>query len=129
MATLPNETVRRAVQAFFYFDYQLDTTTSVIITLSARQAESIKAPSGLVDVIEMYVPIAFYKNNLVLIDNMDTFALYYCSSVKQKMRPTLGEGIDNGKDGRMSAETDDGFGGSAYALEESFSDTLDDDEL
>ena len=77
----------------------------------------------------MYVPIAFYKNNLVLIDNMDTFALYYCSSVKQKMRPTLDEGTDNSKDGRMSAEVDEGFGGSGYATEESFSDSLDDDDL
>ena len=77
----------------------------------------------------MYVPIAFYKNNLVLIDNMDTFALYYCSSVKQKMRPTPGEGTDNGKEGRMSTEADEGFGGSAYASEESFSDAMDDDDL
>jgi hypothetical protein len=37
----------------------------------------------------MYIPIAIYKNNAVLIDSMDTFALYFCSSVKQKMRPTV----------------------------------------
>ncbi len=37
----------------------------------------------------MYIPIAIYKNNVVLIDSMDTFALYFCSSVKQRMRPAV----------------------------------------
>lgn len=43
----------------------------------------------------MYVPIAVHKNNMVLIDSMETFALYFCSSVKQKMKPTIEEVHDD----------------------------------
>ena len=79
----------------------------------------------------MYIPIAFYKNSLVLIDNMDTFALYFCSSVKQKMRPAPGDstaGYDG--DGIPSEhDTDDEIvGGAGFTADDSFADSFDDDD-
>lgn len=35
----------------------------------------------------MYIPIAIHKNELVVIDNMDTFSRYFCLAKKQKMTP------------------------------------------
>ena len=82
--------------------------------------------------IIMYIPIAIYKNNAVLIDSMDTFALYFCSSVKQKMRPTVpdadveydGEGVPGMSEGEEEF-------GSSGASDESFTETAfdDDDDL
>lgn len=78
----------------------------------------------------MYIPIAFYKNSLVLIDNMDTFALYFCSSVKQKMRsaPESPAGYDG--DGIPSEHDSDEeiSGGAGFASEDSFVEALDDDD-
>ena len=80
----------------------------------------------------MYIPIAIYKNNLVLIDNMDTFALYFCASIKQKMRPVPGEpesGAD--EDGISPAERHDAgdeFGEAGYSSDDSFGDAMDDDD-
>lgn len=75
----------------------------------------------------MYVPIAVYKNNVVLIDSMDTFALYFCSSVKQKMRSTVEDArVEYDGDG-VPIETEDEFSSSGYT-EESF-DAVDDDDI
>lgn len=38
----------------------------------------------------MYIPLAVHKNELVVIDNMDTFSHYFCLAKKQKMTPLLG---------------------------------------
>lgn len=35
----------------------------------------------------MYVPIAIHKNELVVIDSMDTFSRFFCLAKKQKMTP------------------------------------------
>ena len=35
----------------------------------------------------MYIPIAVHKNELVVIDSMDTFSRYFCLAKKQKMTP------------------------------------------
>jgi hypothetical protein len=76
----------------------------------------------------MYIPIAIYKNNAVLIDSMDTFALYFCSSVKQKMRPAVPEaGFDtDGVPGLTEGEEE--FSGASVASEELFTDTAIDDD-
>jgi hypothetical protein len=37
--------------------------------------------------LELYIPIAIHKNELVVIDNMDTFSRYFCLAKKQKMTP------------------------------------------
>lgn len=100
------------------------------IVFLACQAEALKANSGLVCVIVMYLPIAFYKNNLVLIDNMETFALYFCSSVKQKMKPAPGEG-HAGYDGEGmpgEPESDEEIGGTGFSSDESFAESFDDDD-
>jgi hypothetical protein len=78
----------------------------------------------------MYIPIAIYKNNVVLIDNMDTFALYFCSSVKQRMRPTvLDAQVDYDADGMpIVTEGEDEFGSSASASDEMFTDSGADDD-
>lgn len=79
----------------------------------------------------MYIPIAIYKNNAVLIDSMDTFALYFCSSVKQKMKTAVpesdveydGEGVPGIEGG------EDEFGGSSgSSSEEVFNDSAADDD-
>ncbi len=79
----------------------------------------------------MYLPIAFYKNNLILIDNMDTFALYFCSSVKQKMKSAPEEG-HAGYDGEgvpTEAESDEELsGGAGFTSEDSFTESFDDDD-
>ncbi len=80
----------------------------------------------------MYIPIAIYKNNAVLIDSMDTFALYFCSSVKQKMRPAVPDAdVDFGADGMPVAEGEDEFGGSGISSDDMFTDSAmdDDDDL
>lgn len=35
----------------------------------------------------MYIPLAVHKNELVLIDSMETFSQYFCLAKKQKMTP------------------------------------------
>jgi hypothetical protein len=40
----------------------------------------------------VYIPIAIHKNELVVIDSMDTFSRYFCLAKKQKMTPLA---IDN----------------------------------
>ncbi len=81
----------------------------------------------------MYIPIAIYKNNAVLIDSMDTFALYFCSSVKQKMRPTVSD-ADAEYDGDGvpgMTEGDEEFSGAGASSDEGFADSAfdDDDDL
>ncbi len=77
----------------------------------------------------MYIPIAIYKNNAVLIDSMDTFALYVCSSFKQKMKPSVPEAeVDFGADGMPAAEAEDEFGGSGIPSDDLFPDASDDDD-
>lgn len=79
--------------------------------------------------IVMYIPIAFYKNSLVLIDNMDTFALYFCSSVKQKMRPAPGENPGYDGEGIPSEhDSDEEVGGAGFTADDSFADSFDDDD-
>ncbi len=77
----------------------------------------------------MYIPIAIHKNELVVIDSMDTFSRYFCLAKKQKMTPLAvdeavlatpeeleeerGEGIFDeeehatGSDGGTSADADE----------------------
>jgi hypothetical protein len=79
----------------------------------------------------MYIPIAIYKNNAVLIDSMDTFALYFCSSVKQKMRSAVPE-AENDADGIPGlTEGEDEFSGAGVSSDELFTDSAmdDDDDL
>ena len=35
----------------------------------------------------MYIPLAIHKNELVVIDGMDTFSQFFCLAKKQKMTP------------------------------------------
>ena len=37
----------------------------------------------------MYTPIAIHKNELVVIDSMETFSRYFCLAKKQKMTPLV----------------------------------------
>lgn len=80
----------------------------------------------------MYIPIAIYKNNAVLIDSMDTFALYFCSSVKQKMKPTVPDAeLEYDAEGIPGmTEGEDEFG-AGVPSEEMFTDSAmdDDDDL
>lgn len=79
----------------------------------------------------MYIPIAIYKNNVVLIDNMDTFALYFCSSVKQRMRPTVPDAqVDYDADGMpIVTEGEEEFGSSGSSSDEIFIESgMDDDD-
>lgn len=41
----------------------------------------------------MYTPIAIHKNELVVIDSMDTFSRYFCLAKKQKMTPLVTDEI------------------------------------
>jgi hypothetical protein len=79
----------------------------------------------------MYIPIAIYKNNAVLIDSMDTFALYFCSSVKQKMRSAVPD-AEPGADGVPGlTDGEDEFGSAGVSSDEIFTESAadDDDEL
>jgi hypothetical protein len=78
----------------------------------------------------MYIPIAIYKNNVVLIDNMDTFALYFCSSVKQRMRPTVPDvQVDYDADGMpIPTEGEDEFSSTASSSDETFTESGADDD-
>ena len=79
----------------------------------------------------MYIPIAIYKNNAVLIDSMDTFALYFCSSVKQRMRQAEPEAtVVYDADGMpVVTEGEDEFGGAGTVSEDMFADAgMDDDD-
>ncbi len=35
----------------------------------------------------MYIPLAVHKNELVLIDSMESFSHYFCLAKRQKMTP------------------------------------------
>jgi hypothetical protein len=35
----------------------------------------------------MYIPLAVHKNELVVIDSMESFSHYFCLAKKQKMTP------------------------------------------
>jgi hypothetical protein len=35
----------------------------------------------------MYIPLAVHKNEIVLIDGMESFSHYFCLAKKQKMTP------------------------------------------
>jgi hypothetical protein len=77
----------------------------------------------------MYIPIAIYKNNAVLIDSMDTFALYFCSSVKQKMRSTVSDPGFDAEGVPGVTEGEDEFAGAGASSEEIFTESaLDDDD-
>ena len=79
----------------------------------------------------MYIPIAIYKNNVVLIDSMDTFALYFCSSVKQRMRPAVPDpALDFDADGvPVVTEGEEEFSSSVSSSEEIFTESgMDDDD-
>jgi len=39
----------------------------------------------------LYIPLAVHKNELVVINNMDTFSHYFCLAKKQKMTPLSSE--------------------------------------
>jgi len=76
----------------------------------------------------MYIPIAIYKNNAVLIDSMDTFALYFCSSVKQKMRSAVPDVEFDAGGVPGLAEGEDEFGGAGASSDELFTETAADDD-
>jgi len=42
---------------------------------------------------DLYTPIAIHKNELVVIDSMDTFSRYFCLAKKQKMTPIVTDEI------------------------------------
>ncbi len=42
---------------------------------------------------DLYTPIAIHKNELVVIDSMDTFSRYFCLANKQKMTPLVTDEI------------------------------------
>jgi hypothetical protein len=77
--------------------------------------------------ISMYIPIAVHKNNLVLIDSMDTFAMYFCSSVKQKMKPNVGDVNTDYEGVPQEGEGEEEFA-AEYSGEDSFSESIDDDD-
>jgi hypothetical protein len=79
----------------------------------------------------MYIPIAIYKNNAVLIDSMDTFALYFCSSVKQKMRPSVPDVEFDAEGVPGITEGEEEFGGAGVSSDELFTDSAveDDDDI
>jgi hypothetical protein len=76
----------------------------------------------------MYIPIAIYKNNAVLIDSMDTFALYFCSSVKQRMRPTVPDVEFDAEGVPGITEGEDEFGSAGVSSDEIFDSVADDDD-
>ncbi len=39
------------------------------------------------EVTDLYIPIAIHKNELIVIEDMDTFSKYFCLAKKQKMTP------------------------------------------
>ena len=39
------------------------------------------------EVYTLYIPLAIHKNELVVIDSMDTFSQFFCLAKKQKMTP------------------------------------------
>jgi len=41
----------------------------------------------------LYIPIAIHKNELVVIENMETFSRYFCLAKKQKMTPLVADEI------------------------------------
>ena len=81
----------------------------------------------------MYIPIAVHKNELVVIDNMDTFSRYFCLAKKQKMTPLATDEIvatpeelelERGEPGFVEEEEH-----SASSSSDGGSAELDDDEL
>jgi hypothetical protein len=42
---------------------------------------------------KLYIPIAVHKNELVVINDMETFSRYFCLAKKQKMTPLVTEEI------------------------------------
>ena len=57
----------------------------------------------------MYIPLAVHKNELVVIDSMETFSHYFCLAKKQKMTPLAsGSGAVTG-DEDMAEESGEFF--------------------
>jgi hypothetical protein len=57
----------------------------------------------------MYIPLAVHKNELVLIDSMESFSHYFCLAKKQKMTPlaaaaSLGTGEEDDEEKRTFYE-------------------------
>lgn len=52
----------------------------------------------------MYIPLAIHKNELVVIDGMDTFSQFFCLAKKQKMTPLAS---DTAAQGREEIEGDE----------------------
>lgn len=71
----------------------------------------------------MYIPLAVHKNELIVVDSMETFSHYFCLAKKQKMTPLIGgDGVltaDESND-EISPYFDDG-------AEEATADGLEDD--
>ena len=44
----------------------------------------------------MYIPLAIHKNELVVIDDMDTFSQFFCLAKKQKMTPLASDTVAHG---------------------------------
>ena len=55
--------------------------------LSRRKDYKLRLCLHTVGELAMYIPLAVHKNELVLIDSMDTFSHYFCLAKKQKMTP------------------------------------------
>jgi hypothetical protein len=52
----------------------------------------------------LYIPLAIHKNELVVIDGMDTFSQFFCLAKKQKMTPLAS---DTAAQGREEIEGDE----------------------
>ena len=79
----------------------------------------------------MYTPIAIHKNELVVIDSMDTFSRYFCLAKKQKMTPLVTDEIV-----ATPEELEEERGAGEFETEEHSSDSsesassdLDDDDI
>ena len=46
----------------------------------------------------MYIPLAIHKNELVVIDGMDTFSQFFCLAKKQKMTPLASDTVAPGRE-------------------------------
>ena len=73
----------------------------------------------------MYIPLAIHKNELVVIDGMDTFSQFFCLAKKQKMTPLASD--------MVAAHGHEEVGGDEevkpFFDEDSSSDAGDDDDI
>ena len=75
----------------------------------------------------MYIPLAIHKNELVVIDDMDTFSQFFCLAKKQKMTP-LASDIAAAR-GREEIEGEEEVKPFFDESSDSSSDVADDDDI